>query len=124
MYKFFGRDYATKAKRRGTQLLLFLAVFLQLGSIGFAQTGERAAPEEEQLILGFMNGLFSDVHIADALAATKVWATELKRKKGFGGPADAVVFDGIPSAMEALTKKSVDLLVLRQLKEKPYAGVR
>ncbi len=93
-------------------MLLFLTVLLNAGSIGHAQTEKTSAREEEQLILGFMNGLFSDVHISDALAATKVWATELKSKKGFEGPADAVVYDDIPSAMEALTNKRVDLLVL------------
>ncbi len=91
---------------------LLVVGFMLMQSIAYAQIRESAVQEEEQLILGFMNDLFSEVNINDALAATKIWATELKRKKGFSGPADAVVFDNAPSAMEALKNKRVDLLIL------------
>ena len=59
-------------------LLIFLIL---LGTAGFADDEGLKSREEQQLVLGFMNDVFSDVNVADALAATKVWATELKSKK-------------------------------------------
>jgi hypothetical protein len=93
-------------------LCLILIFFILAENVGFAQNKGSEARGEEQLKLGFMNGLFSDVNIADALAATKVWATELKMKKGFAGPADALIFEDISSAMETLRNKQIDVPAL------------
>ena len=49
-----------------------LMVFILVGDFGWAQNKKSESHGEEQLVLGFMNGLFSDIHISDALAATKV----------------------------------------------------
>jgi phosphonate transport system substrate-binding protein len=89
-----------------------LIILILLGTMSFADDETLKAREEQHLVLGFMNDVFSDVNVADALAATKVWATELKRKKGFDGPADAVVYTELDTALEALKSKRVDMVVL------------
>jgi len=89
-----------------------LILLMLLGTVSFAEDESLKAREEQHLVLGFMNDVFSDVNVADALAATKVWATELKRKKGFEGPAEAVVYTELNDALEALNTKRVDMLVL------------
>jgi phosphonate transport system substrate-binding protein len=71
-----------------------------------------APPDDEGLTIAFTKGLFADVSATDATAATKIWAAELKKKRGFSGPADAVAFEDYESLLKSWDRKEIDLLVL------------
>jgi phosphonate transport system substrate-binding protein len=85
--------------------LIFFLLFLE------AADGQNPL-DDEGLTIAFTNGVFADVSASDATAATKVWAQEIKQKRGFGGPAEALSFDALESLKRSWNRKEIDLLVL------------
>ncbi len=66
---------------------------------------------EPGLRIGCTPNIFVEVKAADAAAATKVWAEELKRTRGFGGPTETVVFEDLDAVVSAVKSKKIDLLI-------------
>jgi len=68
--------------------------------------------ENRVLIIGFSRDVFADVHIPDALAAMKVWASELTRNRGVAGSVETKVFENLVQASDAIMNHAVDLIIL------------
>jgi len=76
---------------------------------------------KDTLILGFTRSTFAGVHIPDALAAMKVWASVIKKKRGLGGPVETRVFENMDAATAAVEECSVDLIILTTAE---YLGIQ
>jgi len=111
-FKAFGCNSKGIFSSRIPRICLLL---LLLTSAIIAHSQEQSGPAVAQpvrLAIGFTSGIFSDVQRSDALAATQVWASEIKRKEGIPGPVVTSVFDDLRSLVEALQNKQVDMVIL------------
>jgi phosphonate transport system substrate-binding protein len=70
---------------------------------------------DDRLILGFARNLFADVNIPDALAAMKIWATEIKKRRGFEEPAETRAYEDVDALRRAVREKQVDLVIVNAL---------
>ncbi len=62
--------------------------------------------------IGFSSTHFSDLNVTDALAATKVWADVIRKKRGYAGSSDAKAFEDLESLVGAARRKELDLAIL------------
>jgi ABC-type phosphate/phosphonate transport system substrate-binding protein len=73
---------------------------------------QRVGGEDGVFEVGYSAGLFYDVDINDARAATQVWVGAFTRKMGEVSRVETLIFDDMPSIIEALEAKEVDLMIL------------
>jgi len=64
---------------------------------------------------GYSSSLLSEVPKSDAQAAISLWAKEFKRETGTDGPAQAAIYDDLPSLIHAVVEKQVDFIALNSL---------
>ncbi len=75
-----------------------------------------AAASKEQapatLNIAFSSSVFVDVNVADALAATKVWAATIVQKKGLEAQTETIIFNDLRNFTDDAKRKSIDMVVL------------
>jgi phosphonate transport system substrate-binding protein len=81
-------------------------------SIAVAGLAQQKGNPGTSFSIAFSAGLFADVNMTDALAATKVWTTAIVRKKGFDSPAEPTIFNDTAWITDALKNQRVDIAVL------------
>lgn len=100
----------------GRILIAVLAVCTVCSIFQCTALGQTDSPDlrmnDDKLILGFTRNVFTGVHVPDALAAMKIWATEIKRTRGLSGPVETKVFDSVSDAQSAVENRLVDLIIL------------
>ena len=101
---------ATKVNRATCKFLasLLTVVWISNFSNSFGQT----SIQDQDLKLGFTQGIFVDVNFSDAKAAAKVWSQGLMHKRGMRGVADAIIYEEIASMMLAVERREVDMVTM------------
>jgi len=88
---------------------MMFAGIVVFGSFLFGQAVEHS---DGTLNIGFTSGLFVDTNEADGLAATKVWAAAIAKKKMLNIETGSMIFKSIPELEGALKDGKVDLVTL------------
>ena len=99
-----------KTFQRGIGIFIALALFPWIFCFPLLAL-DNSAGKDAGLNIGIMSSFFSGVNTADALAATKVWASAIVQKKGYAFTPQVAVFENTNAAVQAAKENRLDLLV-------------
>jgi ABC-type phosphate/phosphonate transport system substrate-binding protein len=100
---------AQDAKYRRLSAWIFMGALACVGSLLLGQT---QGPVSGTLNIGFTSSFFVDVNASDGLAATKVWAEAIVRKKSLDLATSSMVFGDLLELEKAVKDGKADMVTL------------
>jgi phosphonate transport system substrate-binding protein len=83
-----------------------------LACVGSLLLGQTQTPVSETLNIGFTSSFFVGVNASDGLAATKVWADAIVKKKSLSLVTSSMVFEDVFELEKAVKEGRVDMVTL------------